>query len=95
MTEKPVAKELIACREISFTSKKIMDVFRYFKIKRDEILSIKLLLGKKELWQDVTDRHFTYAIEELMEMGYMAKIRTPARWRLLERWAEYLKQVAK
>jgi hypothetical protein len=93
MIEKLAPKELITFREITSTSKKIMEVFRYFKIKRDEILSTKLILSKRELWQDVTDKHFTYAIEELIEMGYIAKISTPAGWRLLERGAEYLNQV--
>ena len=95
MTEKLTPKELITFREITSTSKKIMEVFRYFRIKRDEILSTKLILSKRELWQDVTDKHFTHAIEELIGMGYIAKIKTPAGWRLLERGAEYLNQVAK
>jgi len=93
MTEKLAPKELLTFREITSTSKKIMGVFRYFRIKRDEILSTKLILSKRELWQNVTDKHFTHAIEELIEMGYIAKIETPAGLRLLEAGDEYLKQL--
>jgi len=93
MAEKPTPKELIAFREITSASKQIMEVFRYFRIKRDEILAKKLILSKRELWHYVTDKQFTYAIEELTEMGYIEKIKTPAGWRLLERGDEYLKQL--
>src|SRR5208337_5219970 len=93
MTEKLAPKELITFREITSTSKKIMEIFRYFRIKKNEYLSIKLILSKRELWQDVTDNHFTHAIEELIEMGYIAKITNPAGWRLLEAGDEYLTQL--
>jgi hypothetical protein len=49
MTEKLAPKELITFREITSASKKIMEVFRYFRIKRDEILSTNLILSKREL----------------------------------------------
>ena len=56
MTEKLAPKELITFRKITSASKKIMEVFRYFRIKRDEILSTNLILSKRELWQAVTDK---------------------------------------
>jgi len=79
--------------ELTSTAKKIMEVFRYFRIKRDEILSTKMILSKRELWQDVTDEHFTHAIAELMGMGYLAKIKSPEGLRLLEAGDDYLKQI--
>ena len=79
--------------ELTSTAKKIMEVFRYFRIKRDEILSTKMILSKRELWHYVTDKQFTQAIEELIEMGYIEKIKTPEGWRLLERGDEYLKEL--
>jgi hypothetical protein len=81
--------------ELTSTAKKIMEVFRYFRIKRDDILSTKLLLSKRHLWRDIEEEELTHAIEELTGLGYIAKIEFPEGWRLLERGAEYLKELAK
>ena len=50
-------------------------------------------LNRKELLEGKGFRSEDYAIEELTEMGYIEKIKTPAGWRLLERGDEYLKQL--
>ena len=75
------------------TAKKIMEVFLYFRIKKDEYLSVKLLLGKRHLWREVEEEDFNKAIEELIEKGYIARMETPESWRLLEAGDEYLKQL--
>jgi hypothetical protein len=78
---------------ITSTARKIMEVFRYFRIRKNECLSIKLLLSKRHLWRDIEEDAFSQAMGELMELGYIKKIESPAGWRLLEAGDEYLKQL--
>jgi hypothetical protein len=52
-------------------------------------------LSKRHLWRDIEEEELTHAIEELTGLGYIAKIEFPEGWRLLERGAEYLKELAK
>jgi len=75
------------------TAKKIMEVFRYFRIRKDEYLSIKLLLSKRHLWRDIEEEEFNQAMGELMGLGYIGKMASPAGWRLLESGDDYLKQL--
>jgi len=81
--------------DITSTAKKIMEVFRYFRIKKDEYLSIKLLSSKRHLWRDIGEEQFSKAIEELMGLDYIARIDYPAGWRLRERGSELIKQPEK
>jgi len=76
--------------DLTSTAKKIIEVFRYFRIKQDDILSTKLLLSKRYLWRDIEEQ-FRGAIEELIEMGYIAKMENPEGWRLLKPGAAYIK----
>lgn len=73
------------------TAKKIMEVFRYFRIRKDEYLSIKLLQSKRHLWRDIEEDEFGQAMDELIELGYIEKMDRPEGWRLLEAGDEYLK----
>ena len=75
------------------TAKKIMEVFRYFRIRKTEYLSLKLLLSKRHLWRDIEEEEFNQAMSELMELGYIEKMESPAGWRLLEAGDDYLKQL--
>jgi hypothetical protein len=75
------------------TAKKIMEVFRYFRIRKNECLALKLLLSKRHLWREVEEEEFNDAIEELIEKGYIGKREAPEGWRLLEAGDEYLKQL--
>jgi len=68
-----------------------MEVFRYFRIKQDDILSTKLLLTKRHLWRDIEEEQFSEAIEELIAIGYIAKVENPHGWRLLELGAECIR----
>ena len=93
METREIERERRTTTDLTSTAKKIMEVFWYFRIRKNEYLSTKLISSKRELWQDVTDKHFTHAIEELIEMGYIAKIENPAGWKLLEAGDHYLKQL--
>ena len=72
-----------------------MEVFGYFRIKKDDSLSTKLLLSKRHLWRDIEEEQFTEAIEELIGRGYIGRLESPEGWRLREARAEYLKQIEK
>ena len=51
------------------TARKIIEVFRCCRIKKDDILSAKLLMSKRHLWREIDGETFTDAIGELMEWG--------------------------
>lgn len=75
------------------TARKIMEVFRYFRIKKNEYISLKLLLSKKHLWKDIEEAEFNQGVGDLIELGYIGRIANPEGWRLLEAGDEYLKQL--
>jgi hypothetical protein len=79
-------------KELTSVAKKIMEVFRYFRIKKDEYLSAKLLLGKRNLWRDIDDEEFNEAVGDLIRLGYIGRIEHPEGWRLLEAGDDWLKQ---
>ena len=79
--------------ELTSTAKKIMEVFRYFKIRKDDYLSVKLLLLKRHLWRDIDDQTFNDALGELIARDYISKLEEPYGWKLLSAGAEYLKQL--
>jgi hypothetical protein len=57
--------------KLTFTGKKIMEAFRYFRIKRDHYLSVKRVLNRKHLWRDIDDETFTDAMVEPIKRGYI------------------------
>lgn len=69
-----------------------MEVFRYFRIGKDGYLSLKLLLSKRHLWQDIEEEQFNQAMRELIEIDFIRKIKNPDGWKLLESGDTYLKQ---
>ena len=79
--------------ELTSTAKKIMEVFRYFKIRKDEYLSVKLVLLKRHLWRDIDDETFNDAMGQLIERGYVSSMEDPSGWKLLSAGAEYLKEL--
>jgi len=79
--------------ELTSTSKKIMEVFRYFKVRHGEYLSIKLLQSKRGLWRDIEEEQFSDAIEELVGAGYISHLEAPAGWKLTEQGYQYLKSL--
>ncbi len=81
--------------DLTSTARKIMEVFRYYRIKRDGVLSTKLLLTKRQLWRDIEEEQFNESIEDLIGMGYLARIGNPEGWRLLEPGAEYIGHLEK
>jgi len=76
----------------STTARKIMEVFRYFRIRKGEYMSRKLILSKKHLWEDIEEEAFNQGVGELIELGYIGRIENPEGWRLLEAGDDYLKQ---
>jgi len=76
----------------STTAKKIMGVFRYFRIKKGEYISLKLILSKKHLWKDIEEEEFNQGVGDLVKLGYIGRIENPEGWRLLEAGDDYLKQ---
>jgi hypothetical protein len=78
--------------ELTSTARKIMEVFRYFKIKKNDYLSVKLVSSKRHLWRDIDDETFNDAIDALIEKGYIYRMEDSAGWRLLTPGEEYLKQ---
>jgi hypothetical protein len=80
-------------RELTSTAKKIMGVFRYFRVKKDEYLSVKLILSKRHLWRDIEEEEFNEAVDGLIKLGYIERIENPAGWKLLEAGDDYLRQL--
>ncbi len=74
------------------TAKKIMEVFRYFRIKKGEYISLKLLLSKKYLWMDIEEEEIKRAAADLIKLGYIGKIDSPEGFELREAGDDYLKQ---
>ena len=81
--------------DLTSTAKKIMEVFRYFRIKKDDYLSVKLVSSKRHLWRDIDDETFNDAIDALIEKGYIGKMEDSAGWRLLAPGEEHLKQLGR
>ena len=69
-----------------------MEVFRYFRIRKGEYISLKLILSKKHLWKDIEGEEFNQAVDDLIRLVYIGRIENPEGWRLLEAGDEYLKQ---
>jgi hypothetical protein len=59
--------------ELTSVARKILNVFKYFRVKKDGFLSTKLLLSKAHLWRDIDEETFDRAIDELLEKGYIRK----------------------
>jgi hypothetical protein len=79
--------------ELTSTAKKIMELFRYFRAKKNEYLSVKLLLSKRHLWRDIEEEEFNQAGDDLIKLGYLEKIQNPVGWKLLEAGDNYLKHL--
>lgn len=75
--------------DLTSTAKKIMEVFRYFRISADDTL-LKLFLTRKHLWQDIEEEEVHDALNELIQNGYITETEDRAGWRLLEPGAQYL-----
>ena len=79
-------------RELTSVARKIMEVFRYFKIRENDTLSLKRMLTRKYLWSDLDEEEFKDTLKELIREGYIAEEGESAGWRLLGNGASYLKQ---
>ena len=79
-------------RELTSTAKNIMELFRYFRVKKGEYLSVKLMRSRQHLWKDIEEEEFNQALEDLIELGYIERIENPEGWKLLEAGDDNLKQ---
>ena len=79
--------------ELTSTAKKIMELFRYFRIKKGEYLSVKLIRSKQHLWKDIEEEEFNEAVDDLIQLGYIERIENPEGWKLLEAGDDNLKQL--
>ena len=79
--------------ELTSTAKKIMELFRYFRIKKGEYLSVKLIRSKQHLWKDIEEEEFNEAVYDLIQLGYIERIENPEGWKLLEAGDDNLKQL--
>ena len=76
---------------LTATAKKIMEVFRYFKINQGDTLSLKLFLTRKHLWLELEEEEVQDALKELIIRGYLSEVEDPSGWRLQEAGVQYLK----
>jgi hypothetical protein len=79
--------------ELTSTAGKIMELFRYFRLKKGEYLSLKLIQSKQHLWKNIEDEEFNEAVDDLIQLGYIERIEDPAGWKLLEAGEDNLKQL--
>ena len=81
-------------QELTAIARKIMELFRYFRIRRGEYLSVKLIRSKQYLWKDIEEEVFNHAVDELIRLGYIESIDNPAGWKLLDAGDDSLKQLS-
>jgi len=79
--------------ELTSTANKIMELFRYFRIKKGEYLSVKLIRSKQHLWKYIEEEEFNEAVDDLINLGYIERIENPDGWKLLEAGDDNLKQL--
>lgn len=79
--------------ERTSTARKIMELFRYFRVKKGEYLSVKLIRSKQHLWKDIEEEEFNEAVNYLVHLGYIERIENPVGWKLLEAGDDDLKQL--
>lgn len=79
--------------ELASTARKIMELFRYFRVKKGEYLSLRLIRSKQHLWKDIEEVEFNEAVNYLVHLGYIERIENPVGWKLLEAGDDDLKQL--
>ena len=65
--------------DLTATAKKIMEVFRYFKIKQGDTMPLKLFMTRKHMWQDLEEEEVYDALRELIQKGFIMETRRPVR----------------
>jgi len=88
-----IERERRTVTELTSTAKKIMELFRYFRTKKGEYLSVKLIRSKQHLWKDIEEEEFNEAVNYLIHLGYLERIENPEGWKLLEAGDDNLKQL--
>lgn len=78
--------------KLTSISRKIMELFGYFRVKKGEYLSAKLIRSKQHLWKNIEEEQFSEAVNYLIRLGYIERIENPAGWKLLEEGYNGLKQ---
>lgn len=79
--------------DLTATTKRIMELFNYFKLKAGETLYLKLFLTRKLLWRDLEEQEVQDALGELIQLGYITAIEDPSGWRLSDSGFQYLKSL--
>jgi len=79
--------------DLTYMAKRIMEVFRYFRIRQGNTMTLKLFLSRKHLWKDYEEEQVQDALNELIQRGFIVGIEDPAGWRLLEPGAQYLRSL--
>ena len=75
------------------TARKIMELFRYFKINQGDTLSLKKFLTRKHLWNELEEQEVQDALRELIQRGYIIETEDPVGWRLQEAGAQYIRSL--
>jgi hypothetical protein len=79
--------------DLTYMAKRIMEVFRYFRIRQGDSMTLKLFLSRKHLWRDYEEEQVQDALNELIQRGFIVGIEESAGWRLLEPGAQYLRSL--
>jgi len=93
METRGIGRERRTRTELTSAAKKIMELFRYFRIKKGEYLSVKLIRSKQYLWRDIEEQEFNEAVDDLIQLGYIEKIENPEGWKLLGAGDDKLRQL--
>jgi len=70
-----------------------MELFRYFRGKKGEYLSVKLIRSKQHLWKNIEEEEFNEAVDDLIQLGYIERIENRKGGKLLEAGDDNLKQL--
>jgi len=79
--------------DLTYMAKKIMEVFRYFKITQGDTMTLKLFLSRKHLWKEFEEEQVQDALNELIQRGFIVGVEEPAGWRLLKPGAQYIRSL--
>lgn len=72
------------------TSKKIMEVFREFRVGKNEFFPIQSLMSRVNDWDRGHKDSFDESIVELIKEGYIKESKRPIGYILTEKGYEYL-----
>jgi hypothetical protein len=72
----------------TYMAKRIMEVFRYFRIRQGDTMTLKLFLSRRHLWKEFEEEQVKDALNELIQRGFIVGVEEPAgRMEIIRAWS--------